>query len=295
MFGFPQDVDLKHKWISLINRQKSETDKTLWEPNPYSVVCSAHFVDGCPSDKNPLPTLNLGYNITQQLGALPIYRRPNKATAKISQDETARSTPSISNLPSTSVESQDTNYLDDSIFIGPPPYTTGAKPSASSPAVQAHNLPESFSYLEVKPKCSTTTADDSPTTNACQPADNKALEKKVKVLEGQKLALSLQLKSHRSQLKTLIQPMHRKILKTSHDVHFYTGLPNLECFRAVVKYYNDLNKHEKKKPITYTIIHKYRKATPPKKPATKLVLEVKILLVLMKLRLGGLHKDLADR
>ena len=40
---FPKDTQLKNAWIIAIKRQKSKTDKTLWEPTKHSVVCKAHF------------------------------------------------------------------------------------------------------------------------------------------------------------------------------------------------------------------------------------------------------------
>ena len=36
---FPKDTQLKNAWIIAIKRQKSKTDKTLWEPTKHSVVC----------------------------------------------------------------------------------------------------------------------------------------------------------------------------------------------------------------------------------------------------------------
>jgi len=39
----------------------SKTDKTPWQPNDESVVCSKHFVDNMPTESHPNPTLELGY------------------------------------------------------------------------------------------------------------------------------------------------------------------------------------------------------------------------------------------
>ena len=67
-YKFPVDPHLKEQWIRAVSRRDS-FQQTRWTPNENSVVCSAHFVDGAPTDSNPYPTLNLGYSM---------YNRPAK-------------------------------------------------------------------------------------------------------------------------------------------------------------------------------------------------------------------------
>ena len=50
----------RQNWIHLLNRVSSSNK--LWSPKKSSRVCSIHFIDGVPTDENPYPTENLGYN-----------------------------------------------------------------------------------------------------------------------------------------------------------------------------------------------------------------------------------------
>ena len=63
LFNFPtklkKPLDRK-KWVLLLNRVTSSNN--LWSPVKSARVCSHHFVDGAPTDENPYPTENLGYN-----------------------------------------------------------------------------------------------------------------------------------------------------------------------------------------------------------------------------------------
>ena len=47
------------KWVELLRRESCSKGK--WEPATSDRVCSLHFVDVCPSAKNPYPTVNIGY------------------------------------------------------------------------------------------------------------------------------------------------------------------------------------------------------------------------------------------
>ena len=66
----------RQRWIKALNRKNS--DGKLWQPNPNSRVCSNHFVDGQPTDSNPDPALNLGYNTSTK--AQPPRKLPAKRT-----------------------------------------------------------------------------------------------------------------------------------------------------------------------------------------------------------------------
>ena len=70
-FPFPKEGDdLKERWEECVNRIET-VDRTVrygktvyihikddkWRANPTDRICSKHFVDGRPTDANPLPTL----------------------------------------------------------------------------------------------------------------------------------------------------------------------------------------------------------------------------------------------
>ncbi|KAJ8251694.1 hypothetical protein GJAV_G00224100 [Gymnothorax javanicus] len=63
LFPFPtqkQDPERRRqRWIQAFKRPDPRNPKKLLPPRPCHRVCSAHFVDGAPSEANPNPTLNL--------------------------------------------------------------------------------------------------------------------------------------------------------------------------------------------------------------------------------------------
>ena len=50
----------RQNWNHMLNRVSSSNK--LWSPEKSSGVCSIHFIDRVPTDENPYPTENLGYN-----------------------------------------------------------------------------------------------------------------------------------------------------------------------------------------------------------------------------------------
>ena len=57
----------RQTWKNLINRQDINNKGKLWSPSKYSRVCSHHFKDGKPSEENPFPTENLGYDSSRKV------------------------------------------------------------------------------------------------------------------------------------------------------------------------------------------------------------------------------------
>lgn len=51
------------RWLNLIRREGINVDPKV--DNRHNVVCSKHFVDGCPTFENPLPTLFVYNNFKQ--------------------------------------------------------------------------------------------------------------------------------------------------------------------------------------------------------------------------------------
>ena len=51
----------RESWKRAFRRSASKHDIKLLEPTAQQVVCSEHFVDGCPSDMHPNPELKLGH------------------------------------------------------------------------------------------------------------------------------------------------------------------------------------------------------------------------------------------
>ena len=87
LYMFPSEKRNGHKrivWIRLMKREN--VDKREWIPRPSDRVCSEHFVDGIPTEKNPNPSLKLGYEIQKsqprrEIKKHPIIKKVKKATS----------------------------------------------------------------------------------------------------------------------------------------------------------------------------------------------------------------------
>lgn len=269
-YKFPKDSELRQRWTKLVNRQKNSEDKTLWEPNEDSVVCSIHFENGKPSHEYPLPTKCLGYNVTQQLGA--------NATVKPRKREFAGKGMSLSKP----------------ILIN-----TSGKSSLQDASQQVEDFmqtddnecqDDSYSAIEVKPK-----------VNQPAPVEEKNMDdiisdltRKLNTLQGHHATRCMHLKSKTKQLKQFLQPLHKRLLKADTNTNFYTGIPQTAMYISLCRYLKEFERQRNKKS-TLTIQLKYKVINVGEKRTCHLLMEDKVLLTLMKLRLGLLHKDLADR
>ena len=74
----------KDSWQKLLIETDLKGCK-LWEPSKDSKVCSKHFTDGEPSNKNTYSTRNLGYDATQRTLFLspPSTKRKSVLTEKM--------------------------------------------------------------------------------------------------------------------------------------------------------------------------------------------------------------------
>ncbi|KAK6170254.1 hypothetical protein SNE40_018690 [Patella caerulea] len=52
--------ELRLTWLKYIKRQ--DEHNKVWQPKPYSRVCSKHFIDGTPTPENPNPVLQMGHD-----------------------------------------------------------------------------------------------------------------------------------------------------------------------------------------------------------------------------------------
>lgn len=264
-------------------------NKAPWLPSADSVICSRHFEDGRPTINHPLPTKDLGYNITSQLGSgvLQTNRKPtSKATA-----------------------SNSSHTLSDKIFISTPGASTPL-PNRKQPAHNNDFLnhmftadeSDSFSDVVVKREVELlqdTIPQSQPlSSEATLPEKNERLaSKKLGELQGRYMSKCMLLKSKSFRLKNFLKPLHRQLLKTDQDTNFYMGIPNLNVYNAICKYIKEIECQNtaKEKTPAFRIQLKYRTVKPKRRMELKLKMEDRILLTLMKLRLGLLHKDLSDR
>ena len=226
--------------------------------NNDSVVYSVHFVDKMPTDSNPLPTLNLGYQLCRQ----PVTGR------QLNKLENKRATETVSLMPSESSCGQHAeDWLVSEESRQPPHYSFGDAPSFAE---------TSNSQVRVRPS---------------------GVAVQLAQLKAQHFKQTMTLRTKTRQLLQLMGPVNKLLLKTDKDTLFYTGIPTKKLFyslcRAAHKFSNARSKPSQN--VAIRLRQKYKMNLKGTLDATKLSQADQILLTLMKLRLGLLHKDLSDR
>ncbi|XP_052260256.1 uncharacterized protein LOC127864553 isoform X2 [Dreissena polymorpha] len=66
----PKDEDMRMAWIKSINRKDLK-----FKPSSKSLVCSLHFLDGRPTNQNPIPVVNMGMTRTQKSPVLATSKK----------------------------------------------------------------------------------------------------------------------------------------------------------------------------------------------------------------------------
>ena len=163
-------------------------------------------------------------------------------------------------------------------------------------------------WLEVTGSASHCDRQDSPIEIApaepefTTPSISRRLSKKVKSLQGRYFNQTLALRRKMNQLKLYTQPKYKQILKSGKDSVFDTGIPKLELFHSLCEYAAKARKKgsntSSRNAVAALLRAKYKgftTFTSMRCHQTKLCIADDILLTLMKLRLGLLPKDLADR
>ena len=261
---FPADAKRRKQWISLINRKNTAFVKKNWSPSKNAVVCSDHFVDKAPTTKHPLPTLNLGY---QRHDSSEAGRRPNMLQSKNATNQPLMLSPQKTATVCTNSE----DWLS----------TGNDSSSQNTHTVELDTLPDGNYDGE---------------TSIASP-QLEAIEKKIQQLELKNFKQTLMLRSKTKQLLQLLGPVNKLLLKNDADALFYTGIPKLKIFHSLCSLLRRFEKVKAKpsKTVTMLLRIKYKRLPYTNLLDPKLGYEDQILMTLMKLRLGLLHKDLADR
>ncbi|XP_078685984.1 uncharacterized protein LOC144918813 [Branchiostoma floridae x Branchiostoma belcheri] len=252
-----KDPDARQKWIRLVCR-KSETNRNkIWVPNADSRICSIHFVDSEPTQANPYPTLHMG---TLNTSSMP---KPRKApTPRRLVDTTTKKV--LAKNCTTEKNSTDT--------------------SVSSFPGHIHVNHDHDYDVSQKQECKT-----------CECCSTK--DAQIKRLKQMNTRLQLDVVGLKLKLKSQSQFSHNKLLKDS-KVLFYTGLRNRKAFE-------ELYSHIAPKLQRIRLwrgpsglpkgVRRFTKSPRKFGPARKLCGRDLLLMTLMKLRLGLLNEDLADR
>ena len=264
LYPFPterQDPAARKRWITNINRKNIKTGK-IWQPAAFSRVCSAHFKENKPSEMYPDPVLNMGHQEVKEIKA---------ARRKLKRDYSPGTPPMKNDI------NQPSDQLPDGLWCVQENYRVdvlGPLPTLEE-VLTSVDLDHTYALDEVE----------------CE--NDKCIKREKKMSEmaeyGEKELREIKER----------KAVYMKLLTSDDKVKFYTGLPSMECFNWVLEYIEPkVVKMQYWNP--HVQISSKPKGSPRKlgkKRGKSRVLEVKdeFLLVLMKLRLNLMMRDLGGR
>jgi len=259
LYLFPSEkrnLEKRKLWTSLLRRETVK--KSAWSPCASDRVCSEHFVDGIPTVENPNPTLKLGYSIVEKSKRRELFKHDLK---KIKADI---STTGTSSLPPS------------------PPMSPNVIPICVKPSASDNHTCCSIS--NEKNNC-----------DQCSLKDALISSNQLKI---NKLSLQLrQMKVAYKKATSKTKPFTITDIKTDEKMNFYTGITSIAIFEAVYKMLLPLIPsitfwRGTKKVVSQVVRPKKKRMTTS---IRKLTPKNELLLTLMRLRLGLLNEDLADR
>ena len=280
---FPTDNAPKNEWERIVYRAKPGTkqeNKLKWTANDNSRICSTHFIDGHPTEQHPYPTENLPKENYFQRPA-PKARQPCKRD-------------STSHPPLSSKKSKTSSPA-------PPVCTTPSSPPDSkqdfSHVTSFHTYALNLPTETIGCECDDLNDPIIDPLEYCAPCQRKDI--KIKSLQS----LVTKLKNEIRHLQRKIdvkckKPFDMTNLKDDKTVIFYTGVPTLNAFNALFSYLEPMARRIKLWKGAKTVSHIIRKfKCTPKKfgPSRSLSAKEEFVLVLMKIKLGLLNMDLAQR
>lgn len=267
-----KDPDARKIWASVVNRKN-------WVPATCSRICSDHFVDGEPTHNNPYPSLNLGYTPIRPIKARPAPKERCDVTPVIPVKRAK-----------VQLFTQEAEPDDEASCKSLHP---SKQPDSEPPSTTDHvgiKMPRDHDY---------SVASDV-TTGTCTISDTeddddkdrliRNLQQKVKTLQLEKMHLMNQMNKNTKSISLKLSC----ILKNDKKVKFYTGFPTLQSFNDIFKVLESKVKHMKhwKGPSRVCNPLNYKRVVSKSR---KLSLKHEFVLTMMKLRLGLLLEDLADR
>ena len=252
-------------------------------------------MDGEPTSENPLPTLKLGYHSSPRARKLT-----EKSTRRILNYSATSSSTSV--IATSAIATPATLPIIDD---------TPVLPLSSPPDIQSPTSP--LSCMEISPVVTSTPHGSKEIINLKEEIkilkttklyllnQNKKLQQQQSVSEIEKKLLGKRIQQQNNIIRKLTTknkschckiPYNQKVLVSDSKCEFYTGIQTLAMFNKL----HDIVKPYVKRRwrgLKLTTSHK----TSSKKfgPKRKLPSKDEFLLTLMKLRLGLLNEDLADR
>ena len=248
LFCFPSNnryLEQRDRWAR--NMKRMEKNKSTWIPKPSDRVCSDHFLDEEPTEKNPDPTLQLGYEKPSSKPRRTLFREPaikKRKKGKVARDE----------------ESSMTSSPTQSVALPEGPNSPGSAVEACTAEV-----------------CS-----------CCKQKDESIdlLGEKIEALTIENLKLEKEKKRK--------HVFSWKKIKTDDKMNLYTGLSSILTFLTLFKMIEPYLAKTRYWRGPKRVLLKNHKALV-RSSLKKLSYEDEFLLTLMRLRLGLLNEDLADR
>lgn len=263
LYMFPsvkRNGEKRAAWIKLLKRETSK--KIEWTPCSSDRVCSEHFVDKVPTFEHPHPSLNLGYQLKETSKRRGLFRFPLSSSKK------------------QPVVPENRNDDDSFLLLSPP-----LSPKSPLPTLQSPMSEHSYCHQpgSVEKRCENCIVKKSMVESYV-----KKVNKLTKQLNNLKQCLRKE-KVKNEKMK----PFTTASITTDEKMNFYTGITSIAMFNAIFTtmkpFLRKLDYWQGNKTFLSTKVRR-RKSTQK-----KLSPKNAMLLTLMRLRLGLLNEDLADR
>ncbi|XP_065653054.1 uncharacterized protein LOC136080367 [Hydra vulgaris] len=255
--SFKRNSIKREQWISQLRREGNKKG-SAWKPGTADRVCSDHFVDKIPTVMNPNPTINMGFFQPEQ-------KKPRRTLMKHP----------ITSLPCSS------------------------KMQPVQPLLTKKSIVTEFSSLSfnadvLSPILSDHTYSLSlPQLNYCTSCEYKSSLITSYVSKVNSLTNQLK-KSKIKQTVKLKQKFSRRLVNNDKRMNFYTGISSIAIFNVIfgllkpflpsIRYWRG-PKHSRSKVKQLKSISKCKLLSH----------KDEFLMTLMRLRLGLLNEDIADR
>ena len=274
LFPFPtekKDSEGRRRWTENIKREIRKGK--VWTPKNSSRVCSVHFKDGRPTNENPDPTEDLGYNLNSKVVGGK-RKSPLDRSKIIPEKKPRKAKKSGEEVSEVLVEQEIPNHSDTCVSEN-----TATAPETTANSGNCSTVPEAEFFVN----------------NCCPEKDLRIqeLQEQLKKAENELTILKEKLKKIRER-----KGLKCGDLKTDKEVNLLTGIPTRAAFDALF----DMVKKNVKKlrywtgPVKSTRKGRNFKKSPKKfGPKRELTEKDEFLLTMMKLRLGSTNADLAQR
>ena len=264
LYPFPtekKNKDMRERWIKLINRVDEKRPHKLWIPSKDSRVCSNHFLGGAPTADNPIPCLYLGYDCKNKVN---LFSPPTSRRRKVNTK--AKTLNRTESMPQ---QTQETRELHSPLQTNTSSDTESTIPYEEESMLQDADDALGESEIDFRSQR------DKMSTPIQSPQQNDMSTPTTKSCEVQTENTS-----------------YAKHLLNNKNVKTYTNFKTVEMFNSV---------HELIAPFvrwrykSNTIVNNGTSTPKRRGPKRKLPSKDEFLLCLMKLRLGLITQDLADR